>query len=226
MFEVYFDFDYEDYKKNIAKYKRQKTLPYHFTEPQRRQIYDACKLLPRLSGLATQKSPRRDSLLRQFFGTDNDPSLGRHLRLMHSVISSSAKRVIFVDGSKRRVRVRVNPYNLDAPQVLMDTPYPASKMKWAGAWTHTLPGNGSPRKPGDYHVGSGYRIILGQAFPFGSGKRILAGVVYHELTHKILGTNDYKYGERACWQLARTNSAKAIKNADNYNFFISRLGRP
>ena len=70
------------------------------------------------------------------------------------------------------------------------------------------------------HVGSGYRVILGNWF-LGDPDPIegAAQTVYHELTHKVLGTRDHVYGKIKCRGLAAAQQQKAITNADNYGFY-------
>jgi len=48
-----------------------------------------------------------------------------------------------------------------------------------------------------------------------------SGTLYHELTHfnNIGGTGDYAYGTTAARNLARTNPANAVMNADNHEYF-------
>lgn len=224
MFVVRFDFDFEEYQKNIKKYEQLKTKPYHFTEAGRRNITEACTILARLSKLVIHSGALRNRLLRENFGTDSNTTLSRNLMLLNNVINNQSRTVTFVDGSNRRVRVKVDPQNLDNPQRLMDKPYSKAVMNRAGAWVHTLPGTGAPRKPGEYHVGSGMRIVLGKAFVSFTNKYERAGVIYHELTHKVLGTNDHTYDINVCKKLAKTNTAKAMKNANNYYFFIKEFG--
>jgi len=224
MFTVRFDFDYDEYKRNITRYQQTNTKPYHFTEVGRRNITEACTTLARLSQMVINSGPLRNRLLRENFGTDSNATLSQNLILLNNVINSPNRTVTFVDGSNRRVRVKVDPQNLDNPQSLMDTPYSQAVMDNAGAWVHTLPGTGAPCKPGEYHVGSGMRVILGKAFPAFTNKYERAGCIYHELTHKVLGTNDHEYDETKCKNMALTNIAKAMKNANNYYYFIKEFG--
>ncbi|KAK1225215.1 hypothetical protein PQX77_008950 [Marasmius sp. AFHP31] len=53
----------------------------------------------------------------------------------------------------------------------------------------------------------------------GPGSR--ADTLIHEGTHfnRILGTNDYAYGQSSCKTLARSNPNNAVYNADNHAFF-------
>lgn len=225
MLTIHFDFDYDEYKRDLKRYKQTNTKPYYFTEVGRRNIVEACTTMARLSQLAIGIGPLRNRLLRENFGTDKNNTLSQNLILLNNVINSQNHAVTFVDGSNRRVRVKVDPQNLDNPQSLMKTAYPKAVMDTAGAWVHTLPGTGTPRKPGEYHVGSGMRIILGKAFPAFNDKYQRAGVIYHELSHKVLGTNDHAYDEKTCMTMASSNTAKAMKNANNYFFFIMKFGK-
>lgn len=225
MLTVHFDFDYDEYKRNLRRYQQTNTKPYQFTDVGRRAIIDACATMAKFSQLAIFTGPLRNRLLRENFGTDHDPTLCHNLVLLNNMINGQNHTVTFVDGSNRRVRVKVDPQNLDNPQSLMEKPYSKAVMDNAGAWVHTLPGTGASRKPGEYHVGSGFRIILGKAFSAFNDKYQRAGVIYHELSHKILGTNDHAYDEKTCMDMALNNSTKAIKNANNYFFFIMKFGK-
>ena len=46
------------------------------------------------------------------------------------------------------------------------------------------------------------------------------GILTHELSHAITGTDDIAYGQPGCKQLARKAPHKAVKNADNYEYFV------
>jgi hypothetical protein len=214
MFNVRFDFNYE-----ISKWTRRRKL--HFTEQNRQKITSSCRELSKYSKLVITPSKLRSRIIDEYFGAVYQNQVHNHLKLLNNVINNSTKTVTFVDGSPRRVRVKVDPHNLDAPQTIMKKPYSKKVMERAGAWVHTLPGKGTARKPGEYHIGSGYRIILGKAFDHSDPVFYNMGVIYHELTHKILGTNDHCYGERNSKSLKGT--ARAIKNADNYNFFLQKF---
>jgi Lysine-specific metallo-endopeptidase len=68
------------------------------------------------------------------------------------------------------------------------------------------------------------KMYLGLAFfnAPATGYNSKLGTVIHELTHFWLtgNTNDIKYGKADCLQLARTNPTSALKNADNYEYFV------
>ena len=47
--------------------------------------------------------------------------------------------------------------------------------------------------------------------------------VYHEISHKVLDTVDYKYGEDDCKALAKKTPTQAVRNADNWGYYIAEL---
>ena len=49
------------------------------------------------------------------------------------------------------------------------------------------------------------------------------GILTHELSHAILSTDDHVYGQSQCQDLARDNPAYAIRNADNFEYFVEAL---
>lgn len=49
------------------------------------------------------------------------------------------------------------------------------------------------------------------------------GILTHELSHAICYTNDIVYGQSACKKLAKKASRRAVKNADNYEYFVETL---
>jgi peptidyl-Lys metalloendopeptidase len=53
------------------------------------------------------------------------------------------------------------------------------------------------------------------------GRDSAAGTLVHEMSHfnVVAGTDDYVYGEANALQLAATDPRRAIKNADNYEYF-------
>jgi len=49
------------------------------------------------------------------------------------------------------------------------------------------------------------------------------GILTHELSHAIVSTDDIAYGKDACKTLAGNRPAKAVKNADNFEYFVEAL---
>jgi hypothetical protein len=74
------------------------------------------------------------------------------------------------------------------------------------------------------HQGSGFRVYLGKAY-FGSGivDRERAQTIYHELTHKIIATNDHFYGAALCRARAASGNLHCRRNADSFGYFLTSL---
>ena len=68
-----------------------------------------------------------------------------------------------------------------------------------------------------------YRIYLCSAFwaAPNTGTDSRAGTIIHELSHftVVAGTSDYAYGQSAASTLARTRPSRAVRNADNHEYF-------
>lgn len=65
-------------------------------------------------------------------------------------------------------------------------------------------------------------IRLGPAFfdaPL-TGQDSRAGTLIHEVSHLVGGTADYAYEVPNAYKLAQTRPQKAIRNADNYEYFV------
>jgi hypothetical protein len=153
-------------------------------------------------------------------GADTDGALVGNLRLMHKVLDDSMRTVTFVERSHGSLQVNYNPDNISAPPVLMPPGSPHAGL--AGTFAYAFPTDARGQSETKQHVGSGMRIYIGPAF--GTRNRHEdAQTVYHEMTHKVLGTNDHMYDADPCRDLALNFPAKARKNADNYAYFITSL---
>jgi hypothetical protein len=88
-------------------------------------------------------------------------------------------------------------------------------------------GDGGPARA---HAGSGMRIYLGNAY-FASQKFFtvspfsmeMVQTIYHEMTHKVLGTNDHFYGTSLCRREAKTQPLKVRQNADTFGYFATSV---
>lgn len=49
------------------------------------------------------------------------------------------------------------------------------------------------------------------------------GILTHELSHALCHTDDIVYGQSGCKKLAKRASRRAVKNADNYEYFVETL---
>ena len=87
-----------------------------------------------------------------------------------------------------------------------------------------------PSKPGLFafvHPTDPSKIFVDQAFVIAPkiGENSRAGTVTHEMSHFTLagGTRDFAYGTRTCRSLARSDPAKALRNADNFEFYVENV---
>jgi peptidyl-Lys metalloendopeptidase len=68
-----------------------------------------------------------------------------------------------------------------------------------------------------------YRVYLCNAFwaAPNTGTDSRAGTIVHELSHfnVVAGTSDYVYGQTGARNLARSNPSRAVRNADNHEYF-------
>lgn len=85
----------------------------------------------------------------------------------------------------------------------------------------------TPSRPGVYafvHPTDPSRVFLDRQFlrapRFGASSR--AGTITHEMSHFLIagGTKDHTYGPANCKALARRDPAKALTNADNFEFYV------
>lgn len=82
------------------------------------------------------------------------------------------------------------------------------------------------------HVGSGLKLyITGDTLLFWRSIESISKIIYHELSHKILSTVDTNregvdvYGEKECKALALHDSARALKHADCWAYFVMLLAK-
>jgi hypothetical protein len=75
-------------------------------------------------------------------------------------------------------------------------------------------------------VPSGLRIFLSPYyFSVNATEYEKDNCIYHELTHKIIMTVDYRYGPSECEWLAKNFPGSVHKNADNYGYLIADLAQ-
>jgi len=49
------------------------------------------------------------------------------------------------------------------------------------------------------------------------------GVLVHEISHAVAYTEDFAYGQKKCLKLAKKSPPKALRNADNYEYYVESL---
>ena len=153
--------------------------------------------------------------LEEWFGSSPPLQVAERVRKMDSFIRSAAKTVTFVD--RRHEVERMINYKGPGVKATYGRTIPMTECDYA--YVKNLPDYADT---GEAHVGSGLRMYLGERFFHASKKTVdRAATVYHELAHKILAIPDVKYGPQDCRQLARARPVDAMRNADNWCYYVS-----
>jgi peptidyl-Lys metalloendopeptidase len=87
----------------------------------------------------------------------------------------------------------------------------------------TCPGTSNASAYAYVFANAPYRIYLCNAFwaAPNTGTDSRAGTIIHEVSHftVVAGTSDFAYGQTAARSLARSNPARAVRNADSHEYF-------
>lgn len=166
-----------------------------------------------------QRTLAHGAPLATWFGAADRTVLLRRLRAMYNVVNAGERTITFVNRIGGVLKVKYNSlYNCE----LMDEGSPGEDLN--GVYAYAFPvdrrnefGSGSTGGLLS-HVGSGMRIYICNEY-FGANDAERASTIYHEVTHKVLATEDYSYDEDDCLAFA-AQPAKAMRNAENYGFFL------
>ncbi len=156
---------------------------------------------------------------------------------MHRVLSDNTKQIRFIDARNQK---RVH-FKLDYHKIMSFN----SDNKWCehgekaverNKWSDVTPKYNASKvfklcafrdKVNTAHVGSGYCIYIGPMMLSAcAGQSRICECIYHEMSHKILSTNDVNvdgnnvYGKSACQELASKNFWQALKIADCWTLFF------
>lgn len=156
----------------------------------------------------------------RWFGTSDRARLYRYLRMMAAVVRDPNRTITFVNRINCVLKVEYKSlYNAQ----LM--PADSDGVDLNGTFAYAFPAD-RRNEPGPMgasglmsHVGSGMRIYIANSF-FGAPAHERAWTVYHELTHKVLATEDHSYDPGHCqWFAAQKDGGKSMNNAENYGLF-------
>lgn len=155
-----------------------------------------------------------------WFGAADRNQVFLKLRMMQNVIQDGSRTVTFVNRTGKKIGVtHTDVYTKHLNPVGQETP-----LQGSGIVAYAFPVDRRYGDPGPHstvsHVGSGMRIYLNDVF-FTLDPVLQAATIYHEMTHKVLATNDHCYDPVACRMLAARNPAQALDNADNFAHYIA-----
>ncbi len=163
---------------------------------------------------------------------------------MHRVLSDNTKQIRFIDARKEKmVNFRVKYEKIMSFNSENEWCVHGEKAVHIGEWTrydktHNLANVFSPSpafrdEANTAHVGSGYCIYIGpMMLHVTSVKSWICRSLYHEMSHKILSTNDINadgnnvYGELNCLELAKKSRHQALKIADCWAYFFMEFYNP
>ena len=152
-----------------------------------------------------------------FGAADRTLVLGK-LRQMHSVINDANRTVTFVNRKGKSLGASYNPDNLYQHHLLPVGKAEPLVTPQGSAIAYAFPVDRRYRDEGPKttvsHVGSGMRIYLSEVF-FQLDPDMQGATVYHEMTHKVLATNDHAYDDD-CKKLP---PEKAVNNADSFALY-------
>ncbi len=185
-----------------------------FTDGQVQVIQAACTAM---EGMATRSidAPQNMAL---WFGAGQNVAVNEKLRKMNRVIADAGRTVTFVNRTGGHLGVRHQSlYNKQLLPVGQE-----ENLVGVIAYAHPVDRrNEAGAKRTETHVGSGMRIYLNDVF-FTLSADLRAATVYHELTHKVLATEDHAYDPGPCQALALNSPAMALENADNFGLFVAQ----
>lgn len=179
----------------------------------------------RLVGLAPKAASSSGAVKARWFGTAAaDSRLPGYIQKMSSVINAvvaGSRKVTFVNRAGGVLKVVY--HSLLNPELMpvgsAGDALDGSTFAYAFPINRTSEAGSINDLSTLSHVGSGMRIYLCDLY-FTLNDNMRSGTMYHELTHKVLATEDHCYDPEPCRRLASHEPNKAIRNADNYQFFL------
>jgi hypothetical protein len=165
-----------------------------------------------------------------WFGAADRVRLLDNLRKMLTVIGDPTRSVKFVNRAGGVLKVEYKA--LLAPTLMPagSAGSPHTDGKGSGAIAYAFPVNrmndvAGAQKIKDLdpletssHVGSGMRIYLTEIY-FKQTDRARSATLYHDITHKVLATEDICYESGPCQALA-ADPRRALRNADSYAMLL------
>ena len=156
----------------------------------------------------------------EWFGASDRARLFRYLRMMAAVVRDPNRTLTFVNRIDCPLKVEYK--SLYNPQLV---PVGSDGFDLGLTFAYAFPTD-RRSEPGPMgasgllsHVGSGMRIYIANNF-FRAPDNERAWTIYHELTHKVLATEDHSYERADCLRFAADKDGGiSMNNAENYGLF-------
>ena len=214
--------------KRPGMFKIQFDSPAFESGPYADRIVTACEEALQASKKAINppNRPSEDHRKNRWFGQGREEMVAAGVKIVHDIITNENITVTFVDRRGKQARPlefcgHGAAFSGHRPIVEFGKPVPIPATRSGEAWAARAFAAGAFMA----HCGSGMRIYLCQRMfevLEGDGEEWYEApqTVYHELTHKILGTTDFEFGVEDCLNLAIADGGKAIANADNWGYYV------
>lgn len=205
-----------------------------FSDAEQTETTTACGTVAAMSaGIVTGiGSARFKKLCKIWFGNSEETVIAANLRKMDAVIQDANRTVTFVYREGEQLLavyggINVPPAivehgnhnNLQVGTTKFTTATPVD-TSLSSVYAFVFPAQRGGTASTSHHVGSGMRLYLATAYTsLAPGHFNRPHTIYHELTHKTLGTEDHMYEGWPCRNLALNDAGKAATNADSYAWF-------
>ena len=174
------------------------------------QVTQITSVCTRVCAAAAKAAALKAGNRGKWFGTEaNSDELLANLRAMDNYLNKQCTQLTFVRKNTGQIIDSVRAESSDYGQVLPNI-------------NQTTVGFKKTAK----HVSSGLRIYAMNELINAIASNDVAeqlNYVYHEVSHKVIDTVDYDYGPTDCRALALSDPDLAVKNADNYGYFICEV---
>jgi hypothetical protein len=187
-----------------------------FSQAQQNEIEAACMDMQRRAVRTLDDG----APIAAWFGAADRNQVLRKLGMMKSVVEDAGRTVTFVYRAGGKLGVtHTDVYTKHLNPIGQETP-----LQGSGIVAYAFPvdrryGESGPKSTIS-HVGSGMRLYLNDVF-FTLAPVMKAATIYHEMTHKVLATNDHCYDPVACRMLAARSPNQALDNADNFAHYLA-----
>jgi hypothetical protein len=177
------------------------------TDEQVAELTNVCTTVCRLAHDAATNNV--GNKVKWFGALANSGVVSEGLKTMDKYLNNQCVRITFVRKNTGQIVDQVPAEASDYGQVLPNI------------MTTTANFRKTPK-----HTSSGLRIFAMNEIvnAIASGDKLeKVNYVYHEVSHKVLDTVDYKYGKASCKKLAINKPNRAVRNADNWGYYIAEM---
>ena len=174
------------------------------------EVNELKKVCAKVCGRAHAAATTSAGDKRKWFGSKaNSPEVTEGLKTMDKYLNVQCTRITFARKNTGQIVDQVAANASDYGQVLPNVMQTVANFRKSAK-----------------HTSSGLRIFaMNEIIEAIKNNDELEKVnyVYHEVSHKVLDTVDFKYGEDDCKRLANRHPALAVRNADNWGYYIGEM---